>query len=290
MIFVCLPLHNRIAYTVRCIDSLLRQLHSQVRIIVCDDGSTDGTTTVISEKYPMVRILHGNGNLWWTGGINRCVEAALEEAGEEDYIYTLNNDTEVLDLTLGILDLAAKKNPNAIFGSLNLFYEDPTRIETSAFVRSAFGLRRLHKWGQANDQVVPELVEVDGLTGKGVLIPVRVFKKIGLYNEKDLPHYHADLEFSIRAKRAGFTLFLVNSSALLSHQGQSGIGSVMSAPSVKEFLQSFRTLRSTHHYPSLRNYKKLVHGRWYFIFLWRDLLLIVLGFIKRFFIYHFTSK
>ena len=48
----------------------------------------------------------------------------------------------------------------------------------------------------------------------GTLVPAEVFKKIGLYNEDYLPHYYADSEFSLRAKKLGYGL-LFNPNAKL---------------------------------------------------------------------------
>lgn len=57
------------------------------------------------------------------------------------------------------------------------------------------------------DLETQQLVEVDTLSGKGNLVPVEVFKRIGNFSIA-LPHYGADYEFFIRAKRAGYHLFL----------------------------------------------------------------------------------
>jgi hypothetical protein len=47
---------------------------------------------------------------------------------------------------------------------------------------------------------------VDVLPGRGTLVPLEVFRRIGTFNRRRLPHYGADYEFSIRARRAGFKL------------------------------------------------------------------------------------
>ena len=54
--------------------------------------------------------------------------------------------------------------------------------------------------------------KLDTLPGKGTLIPVGVFNKIGNFNYRRLPHYYGDYEFFCRAKKYGFKL-LVNTKA-----------------------------------------------------------------------------
>ena len=282
MIFVCIPLHNRINYTRACLKSVLQQ-QVAMQIIVCDDGSTDGTGEIIKTEFPSVTVLQGNGNLWWAGATNKCVEHALKSAVSGDFIFTLNNDTELQVGSLQMQLHQANQNPNAILGMLNLFFEDPTRIENSGFVRTfvGLGLKRLHTYGQlrASEKA---LCAVDGLAGKGVLIPIEVFQKVGLYDSARLPHYHADLEFSIRAAKAGYKLYVNCDVALFSHQQLTGEGMIMTAPNWAEFINSFSSMRSTHHLPSLKNYLKAVHGALYPIFFMRDYCFIWLGFIKRF--------
>lgn len=282
MIFVCIPLHNRIHYTRACLQSVLKQ-SCDLQIIVCDDGSSDNTTSIIKKEFPSVIVLEGDGNLWWAGATNKCVQHALSLAADSDYIFTLNNDTELPEGSLVAHWQTALLHPNSIVAMLNLFFENHNRIENSGFIRTYAGLgfRRYHKYGQLRTEE-RGLKKVDGLAGKGVLIPVTVFRSIGLYDSLNLPHYHADLEFSIRAAKMGYNLWLNCDNELYSHQQLTGEGMVMTAPNLSEFFRSFSSIRSTHHLPSLRNYHKAVHGSLYTLFFLRDLLFICLGFLKRF--------
>jgi GT2 family glycosyltransferase len=52
------------------------------------------------------------------------------------------------------------------------------------------------------------VMPVDFLSGRGTLIPVEAFQEIGLYDFVRLPHYGADYEFSHRAKKKGYSLFI----------------------------------------------------------------------------------
>lgn len=52
---VLVPAHNESAGVVACVESLLRLQYPQVQIVVVDDGSTDGTSEVLRETYPMLR-------------------------------------------------------------------------------------------------------------------------------------------------------------------------------------------------------------------------------------------
>jgi len=81
-LWVCIPVHNRIHFTINCLQSLSRQDYRNFTVIVCDDGSTDGTAPAIKEKFPETVVLEGDGNLWWTAAINRCVKYAMKHAAD----------------------------------------------------------------------------------------------------------------------------------------------------------------------------------------------------------------
>ena len=60
------------------------------------------------------------------------------------------------------------------------------------------------------------------LSGRGTLIPVEAFRRVGLYDQERLPHYGADWEFSRRAQRAGFELLLDYRARVFSREGATG--------------------------------------------------------------------
>jgi GT2 family glycosyltransferase len=67
-----------------------------------------------------------------------------------------------------------------------------------------------------------ELVEVTHAPGRGALIPLAVFRKVGLYDRKRLPHYGADYDLTLRARRAGFKVYISFDAKLYSHVEKTG--------------------------------------------------------------------
>jgi len=47
---------------------------------------------------------------------------------------------------------------------------------------------------------------IDALGCRGTIIPSEVFRKVGEFDEINLPHYAADIEFFLRAHKAGFNI------------------------------------------------------------------------------------
>lgn len=47
-------------------------------VYLTDDGSTDGTTEMLREKYPQVKVVSGNGNLFWDRGMHAAWREAVK--------------------------------------------------------------------------------------------------------------------------------------------------------------------------------------------------------------------
>ena len=58
---VVIPTRNRLAWLVRCLESVRSQGLAASEIIVVDDGSTDGTADMLRVQYPAVRVFHAGG-------------------------------------------------------------------------------------------------------------------------------------------------------------------------------------------------------------------------------------
>ncbi|OGY79302.1 MAG: hypothetical protein A3B74_00435 [Candidatus Kerfeldbacteria bacterium RIFCSPHIGHO2_02_FULL_42_14] len=205
MIFVIIAVYNRIEATLECLESLEKQTYRDFNITIIDDGSTDGSATMIRKRYPTIHILKGDGNLWWTGAMHWGVENVLQRTQKGDFILSLNNDVTFTPNYLEQLKKTSEKYGRAVTGSLCRDEAAPENI-----------LDRGVKidWKHYSYSQTPFLknqddtTDIDTVSGRGVLIPIEVFQKIGNYRKKWLPHYGADYEFGFRAKKYGFPLAL----------------------------------------------------------------------------------
>ena len=103
---IALPVRNRKAFTLAILQQLTDQIIRQVavgnlqrqdiQIVVVDDDSSDGTPEQIESQFPVVHLLRGDGDLWWTGAIAKAM-TYLTSIVKTDYIIWLNDDITLAD-------------------------------------------------------------------------------------------------------------------------------------------------------------------------------------------------
>jgi GT2 family glycosyltransferase len=247
-VHIIISVHDRKQATLKCLASLSVQTYAERTIIVVDDGSIDGTAESVRKEYPSTVLLRGDGNLWWTGATNLGIQHALRHAEGRDYVLTLNNDTVVRPNYLQCMLEAAVSHPKNLIGSITLSKEDESTIAnggvrinwlTAKYTCLAKGARyeEIHS-------LYPSLLPVDVLPGRGTLIPIEVFHRIGLYDGKNFPHYGADYEFSRRAKRNGYELLVNYEAVVISDITSTGMNNEVLAMSWAELRRSFFSIRS----------------------------------------------
>lgn len=219
MIYIIIPVFNRKDYTKKCLESLRKQTYKDFRVVVVDDGSTDGTSDMLRKDFPEVIVLTGDGNLWWTASINLGAEKALEEGAS--YILTLNNDTIALEDFLEKMVMWSKKFPDAMLGAFGIDYHTKKPVYGGGIMDwKTASTRPLLKKLDEKEQT--GLHEVNHFPGRGLLIPRKVFDTIGLFNQKKFPHYFADYDFTHQAVKSGFKLFCNYDAALYTFPDESG--------------------------------------------------------------------
>lgn len=204
--------HNDLSNLKSLLKSLAAQSLRSSTITVVDDGSTDNTSEYLSTHYPHVKLIRGDGNLWWTGALNLGLSTILPQAGNNDYVLTLNNDCTVGPHYLR--HLLTQASPNRVVGS---------KIVDRA-TGKLWDLGETIDWSRGKITARRSNTDpLDTLTTKGTLYPVNLFKKIGLLSSH-LTHYVSDYELAVRAKRRGYQLAICESAVVKNDTDNTGIG------------------------------------------------------------------
>lgn len=217
---IIVPVHNAVAETRRCIDSLLRLVEREAAdIIVIDDCSTDPSVWPLLETFARtgrVKALRNEVNLGFSGSINRGILAAAPND-----VLLLNSDTVMPRGTLRQLRLAAYSSRRVATVTPLSNNAGPFSVECRLAPEATFDevdhFARLVR--QASLGLLPRVP-----TGHGFCLYVRrdCLDEVGTLDADAFPQgYGEENEFCMRALRNGWVHLLDDRSFVLHVQGAS---------------------------------------------------------------------
>ncbi len=116
LVSVIVPVFDVVEWLGRCVDSILRQSHRHLQVILTDDGSTDGSAEVC-DRYsddPRVVVLHGSHQ-----GLSAARNRALEIATGEYLTFVDSDDWVERDYVEGMLRLLVSTGSDIVATSLH---------------------------------------------------------------------------------------------------------------------------------------------------------------------------
>lgn len=143
-ITISIPTYNRADLLPKALDSALSQTFTDIEIVVCDDGSTDGTAELL-KKYddPRLRSVIQERNKGMFNNMNECINSAMAER------FLLLMDDDFLEPeALEILDEPWKREPELSFsyGRYMVHKGDDTRLMSSEGPELEDGFEFCRQW------------------------------------------------------------------------------------------------------------------------------------------------
>lgn len=206
-IAVIITAFNRKEKTLACLQRLFGQDHrgTSITVFLTDDGSTDGTTEAVSEQFPQVVLSHGDGTLFWGGGMNLSWKRAVAQGGFDGYLW-LNDDTLLLDNVWDELQ-AADAYSREKYGKGGIYIGSTTDLKG---MRHTYGGSVVtSKWRSRYRPLMPDgsFQEADIANGNVTYVSADVVGKIGCF----YPGYihGADYDYTFWARKEGFPLLVL---------------------------------------------------------------------------------
>lgn len=206
---VLLTCYNRKEKTLSCLDSLYKAQKPEdlsFDIFIVDDGCTDGTTKAVKEFDKNIHIFQGAGNLFWAGGMRIAFKEAREYK-DYDFYLLLNDDVELkTEFLINLFEsrdfILNKEGRGGLYSSSTL---DKIKNEIS------YGGHVLPKGidNPTYELLIPtDIPQKCHLTNANILLVEKeVIDEIGFFDNRYI-HSFADYDFSLRAFKAGFPIYI----------------------------------------------------------------------------------
>lgn len=191
LISVIIPTWNRKDDLINAINSVLNQSYKNIEILVCDDGSTDGSKKAVK--------LLNDKRIRWIPGVRKGLPAAPRNNGirnaKGDFLAFLDSDDIWLPdkLSSQIEIYSINKNLNFILTSNAILLKSNLHLQTDNFFKS------IH---QSNFSLENLLYDNKVITSS-VMLHKSIQKKIGFFPESKNLRAYEDYAYWLRAATVG---------------------------------------------------------------------------------------
>jgi GT2 family glycosyltransferase len=190
----------------------VRQDGGNHKILVVDNGSTDGSAEFIRQQFPSVDVLELDRNYGFSGGNNRAIERVAS-----DIVVLLNNDM-IVDAGFLRPLLDGFSDPTVFAVTSQIFFADPTRRrEETGKTRARFEQGFFYLWHDdiSNSDGTRKSIPVFWAGGGSCAIDREKYLAIGGFDSLYHPFYVEDTDVSYQAWKRGWKSLLAPDSRVI---------------------------------------------------------------------------
>lgn len=206
---------NKWQETIDCLNSVYQSDYSNFEVLLIDNASSDGSVGKIKAAFPDLRMIVNSENIGFTGGNNQGMRIAASEGA--DYVWLLNNDTEVEpDCLSQIVAVANSSRKIGLVSPAICYYAAPEVYQFRGSVVDWDNFEIVYM-----DENNNYLNFFDGdsvcLWGTALLVNVDLISNVGFLNE-DYFAYYEDTDYSMRSIVCGYkNVYCINAKVLHKH-------------------------------------------------------------------------
>ncbi|MBN1978910.1 MAG: glycosyltransferase family 2 protein [Anaerolineae bacterium] len=180
-----------------CLRAILAQAGPDDQVIVADNGSADGSTTLVREQFPQVHLIASERHLGLAGGYNAGLRAA-----QGAYLLLVSQDVTLKAGWLGKMIEALTPAEVGIAGC-KLLHPDGTIQHAGGITSFPLALPDCQEMGKGQWDTRRE---VDYVTGAAMGLKRTVLDEIGLFDESFFPACYEETDLCFRARAAGYQI------------------------------------------------------------------------------------
>lgn len=228
---ICILTLNSVEYIRKCLKSIQQfPPDGGYEILVADNGSNDGTVTMLQDEYPAVKIILNKENLGFTKPNNQMLRQA-----KGNFLLLLNPDTLLTEDCFNPQLDFLKANPDVgisipkVLNADGSFQKQSRRGEATPIevIGYFFRLGKLFpKNKPLNGYLVSwlpenEVAEVKAVSGSCMFIRRETWEQVGDFDERFFA-YQEDSDYCRRARQKGWKIMYVPISHIIHYGGEGG--------------------------------------------------------------------
>jgi GT2 family glycosyltransferase len=201
-----------------CLQSLRNQTLPRLKVVVVDNGSTDGSQKMVREQFQEMTLLALDHNLGFAGGNNRGIASC-----DTEFIALLNNDAIADPLWAECLLAGASAPDVGIAASRVLIAAEPKYLDSAGDCMTVIGAPYKRGHRDLSDKYGSQ-TQVFGASGCAMLLRRKMLEEIGGFDE-DFFLIYEDSDLCFRARLRGWRCVFVPE-AIVYHKLNSSIGTL----------------------------------------------------------------
>ena len=208
LVYVIIPYWNGKQWIDACLQSLIKTKYASFKIVLVDNGSTDGSIPHIEKCFPEVSIIANGRNQGFAVACNVGMKYAFKQ--KADYIVLLNQDTKVAPSWLDGLVEIARQNPDIGFLSPMQFDYHGQQLEGTfkdLMTRNSQFARDL------KNENLKAWYSVSALMGATMMMTRSAVDRVGYFDSLYFMYYE-EMDLCRRALLSGFKLAVVTQSTI----------------------------------------------------------------------------
>jgi GT2 family glycosyltransferase len=187
-----------------CFNSIKKTKYKNYKCIMVDDHSQDHSVKYVKTTFPWTKIIQNKQNKGYTITANIGIKYAIK-LYKPKYIILLNNDVIINDANwLKKMIDAAELDEKVGLVTTKLLYPNGN-LQCAGSIMKFGIIPRNIGWNTNTSSNYKGVKEVELIAGAAFLIKSNVINEIGFLDEI-FRHGNDDIEYSIRARKAGFKL------------------------------------------------------------------------------------
>ena len=215
LISIIIPVYGKLEYTLQCLASIARHPPcTRFEVIVVDDHSPDDSADILQRTVHGIQLLRNDCN---QGFIRSCNAGADTAQGQ--YLYFLNNDTELTPSSIDALLRTFSDFPNTGLAGSKLIYPDGRLQEAGCIIWQDADAWNVGRCSDAQLPIFNYAREVDYCSAASIMVPKHLFEELGGFDEHFSPAYCEDCDIALKIREKGYRVIYQPQSTVIHYEG-----------------------------------------------------------------------